>query len=216
MQKIAICASSHGMYWQSEKNLLDSSISSTCPHNMVNLRPTNGWDQLVSLGHPSKFQRVLPLGFVTAPTSPRYCTATPSSLASLNADCFNLSGAGLPRLSWKRGVKQGACCKTALTRVPCSNAAKTRNPLKLSGVPQTNETISAASGPKFTVLWGHVEEILLLNKFFPIVDTCLSCEDIARQNCAMVARWRFWQLFWVLHLQRAACSTFQTCIPNSQ
>jgi len=33
-------------------------------------------------------------------------------------------------------------------------------------VPQTNETISAASGPKFTMLWGHVEEILLLNKFF--------------------------------------------------
>jgi len=33
-------------------------------------------------------------------------------------------------------------------------------------VPQTNETISAASGPKFTILWGHVEEILLLNKFF--------------------------------------------------
>ena len=26
--------------------------------------------------------------------------------------------------------------------------------------------ISAASGPKFTILWGHVEEILLLNKFF--------------------------------------------------
>jgi len=34
--------------------------------------------------------------------------------------------------------------------VACSNAAKTRNPLKLAGVPQTNETISAASGPKFT------------------------------------------------------------------
>ena len=52
------------------------------------------------------------------------------------------------------------------TRVPYSNAAKTRNPLKLPGVPQTNETISAASGPKFTILWRHVEEILLLNKFF--------------------------------------------------
>ena len=38
--------------------------------------------------------------------------------------------------------------------------------MKLSGVPQTNETISAASGPKFTILWTHVEEILLLNKFF--------------------------------------------------
>ena len=34
----------------------------------------------------------------------------------------------------------------------CSNAAKMRNPLKLPGVPQTNETISAASGPKFTIL----------------------------------------------------------------
>ena len=38
----------------------------------------------------------------------------------------------------------------------CSNAAKTQNPLKLSGVPQTNERISAASGPKFTILWGRV------------------------------------------------------------
>ena len=59
------------------------------------------------------------------------------------------------------------------TTVPCSNAAKTRNPLKLARVPQTNETISAASRPKFTILWGHVEEILMLNNFFPIVDTCL-------------------------------------------
>ena len=67
-----------------------------------------------------------------------------------------------------------------------AKAAKTRNPLKLAGVPKTNETISAASRPKFTILWGHVEEILLLNKCFPIVDTCLSCEDVARQSCAMV------------------------------
>jgi len=42
------------------------------------------------------------------------------------------------------------------TRVPCSNAAKTRNPLKLVGVPQTTEQLSAASRPKFTILWGHV------------------------------------------------------------
>ena len=50
--------------------------------------------------------------------------------------------------------------------MPCSNAAKTWKPLKVAGVPQTPETISAASGPKFTILWKHVEEILLLNKFF--------------------------------------------------
>ena len=50
--------------------------------------------------------------------------------------------------------------------MPCSNTAKTRNQFKLGGVPQTNEKISATSGLKFTILWGHVEEILLLNKFF--------------------------------------------------
>ena len=32
-----------------------------------------------------------------------------------------------------------------------------------------------------------------LRSFFPIVDTCLSCEDIARQSCAMVPRWRFFR-----------------------
>jgi len=94
----------------------------------------------------------------------------------------------------------GALCSMlqfpdAHNRVPCSNATKTRTPLKLPGVPQTNETIAAASGPKFTISWEHVEEILLLNKFFPIVDMCLICEDIARQSCAMVPRWRLLATF---------------------
>jgi len=30
-----------------------------------------------------------------------------------------------------------------------------------------------------------------LTSFFPIVDTYLSCEDSARQSCAMVAKWQF-------------------------
>ena len=40
------------------------------------------------------------------------------------------------------------------------HADKTRNPLKLAGVPQTTGSILAASGPKFTILREHVEEIL--------------------------------------------------------
>jgi len=66
----------------------------------------------------------------------------------------------------------GALCSTpqsladAHYYMPCSNAVKTRKPLKVAGVPQTPETILVASGPKFTILWVHVEEILLLNKFF--------------------------------------------------
>ena len=72
-----------------------------------------------------------------------------------------------------------------------SSAAKTRNPLKFAGVPQTRQQISAVSRPKFTILWGHVEEVPVFNKFFPIVDTCLSCEGTARQSCVMVPKWRF-------------------------
>ena len=34
-----------------------------------------------------------------------------------------------------------------------------------------------------------------LTSLFPIVDTCLRCEDIARQSCAMVPEWRFLATF---------------------
>jgi len=67
----------------------------------------------------------------------------------------------------------------AHTRVPCSNAAKTRNQLTFARVPQTRQHISAASRQKFTILSGHVEDCCLTS-FSPIVDTCLSSEDIAR------------------------------------
>ena len=66
----------------------------------------------------------------------------------------------------------GVLCSTlqsmadAQYQMPCSNAAKMRNPLKFAGVPQTTRSISVASGLKFTILWGDMEDILLLNKFF--------------------------------------------------
>ena len=77
----------------------------------------------------------------------------------------------------------------------CSNSTKMRNLLKFAGVPQTNKLIRAVSGLKSTILRGHVEKVLLFNKFFLIVDTCLSCEDTARQSCAMVRRWRIFGYF---------------------
>jgi len=49
------------------KKLLNSNISSTCPHTMVNFGPLTA-EMLASLGHPSKFQPVSRLGFVTART----------------------------------------------------------------------------------------------------------------------------------------------------
>ena len=51
-----------------------------------------------------------------------------------------------------RPLFNAAVWLTLTTRVSCSNGAKTRNPLKLAGVPQTNETVSAASRPKFIIL----------------------------------------------------------------
>ena len=59
--------------------------------------------------------------------------------------------AALPNIGGALGSTPQSLAE-ATTRVLCSNAAKTRNPLKLPGVPQTNETISAASGPKFAIL----------------------------------------------------------------
>ena len=73
-QKIAICAPLHNFVGPVSlqlrhvltigKSKLNSNISSTCPRNMVNFSIGNGWDWLVSLGHPSKFQQVSRLGCV--------------------------------------------------------------------------------------------------------------------------------------------------------
>jgi len=79
-------------------------------------------------------------------------------------------------------------------------------------MPQTRQLISAVGLPKLTTglresniefmqrieqhgklakTAGHVEELLLCNKFlFPIVNTCLSYEDIARLSYAMVHGWQ--------------------------
>ena len=96
---------------------------------------------------------------------------------------------------------------TATTRVPCSNTDKKSKPLKLAGVPQTNERFSADSRPKFTKgsqpivgrsspyckdMW---RRYCCLTSFFPIVDMCLSWEDVARRSCAMVPRWQFLATF---------------------
>ena len=55
---------------------------------------------------------------------------------------------------------------TPTTRVPHSNAAKTRKPLKFAGVPQTRQQISAVNRPKFIILRGHVKDLSMFNKFF--------------------------------------------------
>jgi len=94
-----------------------------------------------------------------------------------------------------RPVFNAAVWLTSTSRVPCSNAAKTRNPLKFAGVPKlTNrfQPLVGRSSPYCKDMWGRY---CCLTSFFPIVDTCLSCKDVARQSCAMVCRWRFFASF---------------------
>ena len=57
------------MYWQSEKKLGKQQYFPHMSSQYGELRPTNGWDLLASLGHPSKFQPVSRLGFITAALS---------------------------------------------------------------------------------------------------------------------------------------------------
>ena len=97
-------------------------------------------------------------------------------MPNVMAALLNIGGASVQRRKvWLRPT----------TRVPCSNAAKTRNPLKFAGVPQTRQQISAVSRPSSPYYQDMCRRYCCLT-IFPIVDTCLSCEDIARQNCAMV------------------------------
>jgi len=90
----------------------------------------------------------------------------------------------------------GALCSTPQSLAdahyssgPCSNAAKTRNPVKVAGVPQTNEPISVASGLKFTILWGHVGRYCCLTSFYSapqryqqinIATVCNCCMDFGK------------------------------------
>jgi len=51
-----------------------------------------------------------------------------------------------------------------------------------------SQLLVGRSSPYCNDMWGRY---CCLTSFFPIVDMCLCCEDIARQSCAMVRRWRF-------------------------
>ena len=61
----------------------------------------------------------------------------------------------------------------------------------LQGCPKLanrSQPLVGRSSPYYQDMW---RRYCYLTSFFPIVDTCLSSEDIARQSCAMVPKWRF-------------------------
>jgi len=61
----------------------------------------------------------------------------------------------------------------------------------LQGCPKLanrSQPLGGRSSPYYEGMWRRYR---CLTSFFPIVDTCLSCEDTTRQSCQMVPKWRF-------------------------
>ena len=51
-----------------------------------------------------------------------------------------------------------------------------------------SQPLVGQSSPYYEDMWRRYR---CLTGFFPTVNTCLSCEDTARQSCAKVPKWRF-------------------------
>jgi len=72
----------------------------------------------------------------------------------------------MPNVMVALSNKGGALCSTpqsladAHYYMPRSNTAKMRYPLKFAGASKTGKPISAASGPKYTILRNHLQDII--------------------------------------------------------
>ena len=61
----------------------------------------------------------------------------------------------------------------------------------LQGCPKlanSSQPLVGRSSPYYEDMWRRYR---CLTNFFPIVDTCVSCEDTAWQSCVMVPKWWF-------------------------
>jgi len=109
-------------------------------------------------------------------------------------------------------------CKVWLAsseRRRCSNEAKMRNPLKFAGCHELSNCSQPLVGQRLPYCEDMWRRYCSLTSFFLIVNTCLSCEDTARQTVRWCRNGDFLAIFCILYFQRAACSTFQMRILNS-
>ena len=84
---------------------------------------------------------------------------------------------------------------TPTTRSCAATLPRRETHSNLEGCPKQvnrSQPLLGRTSPYYENMW---RTYCCLISFFPIVDTCLNCEDIARQSCAMVPRWRFLATF---------------------
>jgi len=106
----------------------------------------------------------------------------PNAMAALS----NIGGAlcSMPQFRWRPLLE---CRAVTLPRRKTS--------WNLQGCPKLTKLSQPLVGrcsPYCKDMWGRY---CCLTSVFPIVDTCLNCEDIARQSCVMVHRWRLFASF---------------------
>jgi len=93
------------------------------------------------------------------------------------------------------------CCAVTLPR-----RESRWNWLGCPKLPDRSQPLVGRSSPYCWDIW---RRYCCLTSFFPIVDMCLSCEDIARQSCTMMPRWRFLRRFCVLHFSELRSARFK-------
>jgi len=86
-------------------------------------------------------------------------------------------------------------CLMPTTRCRAVTLPKRETRWNLHGYPKLvnqSQPLVGRSSPYCGDMW---RTYCCLTSFFLIVDMCLSCNDIARQSCVMVPRWRFLATF---------------------
>jgi len=78
----------------------------------------------------------------------------------------------------------------AYTVLPDNSILITANMQSETGFPSIHQLKSYVASKFCLKLAARAVLLADAGLLVPIVDTCLSCEDIARQSCGMVPRWR--------------------------
>jgi len=118
--------------------------------------------------------------------------------------------------SWQNSVRRQeppkrrrpTSCKVWLSDVGAVTKQRRETRSNMLGCPKLgnrSHQLVGQSSPYGEDLW---RRYCCFTSFFPIVDTCLRCEDIARQFVRWYADGDCFRNFCFLYVQRAACSTF--------
>jgi len=94
-----------------------------------------------------------------------------------------------------RPLFNAAVWLTPTTRCRAVTLPRRETSWNLQGCPKLVNRSQPLVGRSSPYCGGMWRTYCCLTSFFPIVDTCLSCEDIARQSRAIVPRWQFLATF---------------------